>query len=398
MIRTDTDSMQKGVHDLLRLSEQMRRVSDDVRRSERGLTRCSTVVQRASGSLHSFERSLDQFSDNIDRNARILNQIAERYEQAERQCMRMDFKDGKKNSSSDQQSGNLADFIGVSKIKIVPMVEPGGIPKPIKIPTFIDAFTERYTITDILKSFGNVGKIFGVVDSVMKATSWNQWTKAGWSAYQTISKIATDYNHYMKIGRAVSTKQAVSWFLKKQVGLRKVGRASTISTSPMARFYNNLHMKTSPFNLSDAFAPLTGAKGVKTTVAAWAGVAMTGVTNAIDNVKEQKNSNGTITTGRVIAETITETAIDTVVTYGGSAVVGAAIATVTGAVAAPVVVAIATGAGIAAINAGVESWTGKSATEWTSDFILDSAINVGKGIKNGAKTVGNWFNKMAIAW
>ena len=166
----------------------------------------------------------------------------------------------------------------------------------------------------------------------------------------------------------------------------------------MSRFYNNLHNTTSSFNLKDAFAPLTGAKGVKTTVAAWAGVALTGVTNAFGNIQEQKASNGTMSTGRVVAETISETALDTVITYGGSAVVGAAITAATGVVAAPVVVAVATGAGLAAINAGVEAWTGKSATEWASDFVIDTAVNVGKGISNGAKAVGNWFNNLSFAW
>lgn len=266
-----------------------------------------------------------------------------------------------------------------------------------KNPTFGNALEGKYDVSKFVKSFGTVGKIFGIVDSTLKATTWNQWANIGLNAYQTISKLATDYNHYKKIGRAVGTKQAVSWFLKKQVGLRNVGHASTAS-KPMSRFYNNLHNKTSPFNLDDAFAPLTGAKGVKATVAAWAGVALTGVTNAIGNVKEQKESNGTMSKGRVVAETISETAIDTIITYGSSAVVGAAITAATGVVAAPVVVAVATGVGIAAINAGVESLTGKSATEWASDFILDTAVNVGRGIKSGAKSVGYWFNRLSLSW
>ncbi|WP_443771066.1 hypothetical protein, partial [Anaerostipes sp.] len=193
------------------------------------------------------------------------------------------------------------------------------------------------------------------------------------------------------------TKNSVSYFLKKQVGFRKVGHASTAG-NPMSKFYNNLHNTTSAFNLHDAFAPLTGAKGVKTTVVAWAGVALSGVTNAFSNIEEQKKTNGTMSTGRVIAETISETALDTVIAYGGSAVVGAAITAATGVVAAPVVVAVATGAGVTVINAGVEAWTGKTTTEWASDFMLDTVVNVGKGISSGAKAVGNWFNQFSFAW
>lgn len=264
-------------------------------------------------------------------------------------------------------------------------------------PSFWDAFLKRYGIKNVIKGFGNTGKVIGLVDSALSATTWNQWANIGLSGYQTISKIAKDFNNYKKIGQAIGTKNAVSYFLKKQVGLRNVGHASTASNL-MSRFYNNLHNTTSSFNLNDAFAPLTGAKGVKTTIAAWAGVALTGIANAFSNVEEQKKSNGSMSTGRVVVETISETALGTVITYGGSAVVGAAITTATGVVAAPVVVAVATGAGLAAINAGVEAWAGESATEWASDFILDTAVNVGKGISNGAKAVGNWFSNLSFAW
>lgn len=264
-------------------------------------------------------------------------------------------------------------------------------------PTFWDAFTKKYGPMNIIKSFGNAGKIVGLVDSALSATSWNQWASIGLSGMQTISKVAKDFNNYKKIGRAIGTKNSVSYFLRKQVGLRNVGHASTAS-NPMSRFYNNLHNTTSSFNIGDAFAPLTGKKGVGTTAAAWAGVALTGITNAFSNVDEQKKSNGTMSTGRVVAETISETAIDTVVTYGGAAVVGAAITAATGVVAAPVVVAVATGAAIAGINAGVEALTGKTATEWVSDAILDTAVNVGKGIDTCAKAVGNWFSNLSFAW
>lgn len=100
---------------------------------------------------------------------------------------------------------------------------------------------------------------------------------------------------------------------------------------------------------------------------------------------------------RVAAETISETAIDTVVTYGGAAVVGAAITAATGVVAAPVVVAAATGVAVAGINAGVEALTGKSATEWVSDAILDTGINVGKAIGKASKATANWFKNLSFA-
>ena len=100
--------------------------------------------------------------------------------------------------------------------------------------------------------------------------------------------------------------------------------------------------------------------------------------------------------GRVVAETISETVIDTAATYGGTAIVGAAITAATGVVAAPVVVAVATGVAIAGINTGVKALTGKSATEWVSDAILDTATAVGNTVANGAKAVAGWFSKWSF--
>ena len=262
--------------------------------------------------------------------------------------------------------------------------------------SFWKSFIDRFGPIDIIKSFGNAGKLIGLSYSATKAASWSDWTGIVLKAGTTVSNVVNDYKNYKKIGRAIGTKNAVSYFLRKQVGLRKVGRASTAS-SPISRFRNNLHNKTSPYNIRDAFSSLTGKKGARAATAAWAGVALSGITNAFSNIKEQKESGGTMSTGRVIAETVTETAIDTVVTYGASAVVGAAITAVTGVVAAPVVVAVATGIALAGINAGVEALTGKSATEFVSDLALDTVVNVGKGIKNCAKAVGSWFSKLSFA-
>ena len=253
-----------------------------------------------------------------------------------------------------------------------------------------------YDWKKFLGSFGNVGKVFSIFDKVIHAKRGDEWASVVLSAGQTISKIVKDYGNYTKIGRAIGSKKAMAYFWRKQFGFRNVGYAST-ARSPTARFYNNLHNTGSAYNLNDAFAPLTGKKGVATTAAAWAGVVLSGVTNAFNNIDEQKQSNGTMSTGRVVAETISETAIDTVVAYAGTAVVGAAITAATGVVFAPAVVAIATGVAIAGINAGVEALTGKSTTEWLSDKILDTASAVGNAVSNGAKAVANWFSRLSFA-
>lgn len=255
---------------------------------------------------------------------------------------------------------------------------------------------------DIIKSFGSAGSVFGIVNSIFGAKSWIDWGNVGIDITKTISSIAKDYNSYNKIGRAIGTTNADGYFWRNFFGFNKVGYASTAS-SASARFYNNLHNKTSPYKLSSIFDSFTGKKGVVSSVASWAGLALSGIANTFSNIEEQKESNGTMSTGRVIAETVSETVIDTAIAAAGSAVVGAAIATVTGAVAAPVVVAVATGGALALINAGVKALTatetspGKTATEWVSDAILDTASAVGNAVADGAKAVANWFGKLSFA-
>ena len=174
-----------------------------------------------------------------------------------------------------------------------------------------------------------------------------------------------------------------------------MGRASTAS-SASARFYNNLHNTTSPYKLSGVFNSFTGNAGIVSSVASWAGLALSGVTNAFSNIEEQKESNGTMSTGRVIAETISETIIDTAIAGVSSAVVGAGIAAVTGAVAAPVVVAAAAGVALWGINAGCEAAFGVSATEAISDFVLNTVSSAGNAISDGVKAVASWFGKLSF--
>lgn len=248
---------------------------------------------------------------------------------------------------------------------------------------------------DIIKSFGSAGSIFGIINSIGEARNWVDWGNIGVDITKTLSSIAKDYNRYNKIGRAIGTSNSTGYFLKDFFGLNKVGHASTAS-SASARFYNNLHNTTSPYNLSNILDTFTGKNGVITSVASWAGVALSGISTAFSNIEEQKKSSGNMSTGRVVAETISETAIDTVVTYAGGAVIGAAITAATGAVAAPAVVAVATGVAIAGINAGVEALIGQSATEWVSDTILNAASAVGDVVADGAHAVASWFRKLSF--
>jgi hypothetical protein len=122
------------------------------------------------------------------------------------------------------------------------------------------------------------------------------------------------------------------------------------------------------------------------------------VLNWYGNKEEQANSNGTMSDSRVVAETITETAIDTVLAYGTGIVVGAAVAAASPVAVPGVLIVATTAVVITGLNVGVKSLTGQTTTEWASDFILnsgESVVNeVGSTVKNATNAVGKWFGKL----
>ena len=273
------------------------------------------------------------------------------------------------------------------------------------------SLSDTSVLQEILYSFGLFGKITKYITNLSDNSEWYEWVSDGLSGWNLISKLSTDISNYAKVGTMIGTGTSVSYFLRNFFGLNATGYASQAS-SLSARFYNNLHNTTSSYTLSGAFSSFTGAKGVAAAVTSWAGVALTGVASAYSNLQEQNESGGTMSTGRVVAETVTETAISTLITYGGSALIGAGIAAVTGTVAAPVVVAIATGAVIAGANAGVSYLTNGETTsivEFASDTILNVATDVGSTVSDMlessgtavasiGKTVSGWFGSLSFSW
>lgn len=274
---------------------------------------------------------------------------------------------------------------------------PGG-----QLQTFADKFWSKFGWSQILSGAGYIGTIYDFINDIKEGKNWCDFGKVGVDIYQFLSGAFKTYNNYKKIGNAVGVKTAMSWWVKKITGFRPLGRAST-AKNPFTRFANNLTNKTSPFNaqFKNVINNFKGTNGVGKAVASWGAVAANGVLNWFDNKEEQSNSNGTISDGRVIAETITETAVDTVLTYGAGIVVGAAVTTVFGTMAAPGVLVVATsGAIIAGLNTGVEFMTGKTTTEWISDGILDTGEAIGNMVSNTAKNVsnsiGSWFEKLSF--
>lgn len=260
--------------------------------------------------------------------------------------------------------------------------------------SFWKTFWSEYGVSALLAGSRYINDIYKLVKGIKNGKSWSDMYKSGKDIKNFLSKAAKEYNNYKKIGNAVGTKKAMTWWAKSITGFKPLGRAST-AKSPLTRFIKNLTNKTSPFNaqFKNIVDNFKGANGIGKAVSSWGSVAMTGVMNWFDNKEEQKASGGTMSDGRVWAETITETAVDTALTYGASIVVGAAVTTAFGTVAAPgIVVVAASGAVVAGINAGVKVLTGKTTTEWVSDTILDTVEVIG----NFGKSVGSWFNELSF--
>lgn len=269
---------------------------------------------------------------------------------------------------------------------------------------FWDEFTKEFGLKEILKGSNYIGKIYGFANDIIEG---KDIAKTGIGIYEFIQGAAKTYNNYKKIGRAVGTKTSRVWWLKNITGLKSVGRVSTAS-NPVARFKNNLFNKTSPYNIKtgvkDTIDTFTGKgkTGVKGAIGAWGAVLLNGAINLSGNLNEQKESNGEMSTGRVIAETITETAVDTVMSYGAGIVVGAAVTAICPPLAGVGLLTVAVGGAVtAAVNAGVKAITGKSTSEFISDAILDvgEAVidKVGNAAKSVKKSIGNWFKKLSFA-
>lgn len=268
--------------------------------------------------------------------------------------------------------------------------------------SFVEELKKNYGVDDLLAGSGYIGKIHGFIDDIKSAEGWYDYVDTGANIFSFLTNAKKTWNNYKLIGNAVGVKTSTTWWFKNVTGIKPLGRASTASTW-IKRFGNNLTNKTSPFaaQLKDVGKNFTGGNGVGKAVSSWASVAVTGVVNFFGNKQEQEESNGTMSDGRVVAETITETAIDTAITLGASAVVGAAVAACTTVALPGVVVTAAAGLVIAGANAGIKALTGKSGTEWASDLILDTGEKVVSAVGNAAKNVknavGGWFKKLKFA-
>lgn len=267
---------------------------------------------------------------------------------------------------------------------------------------FSKELKSEYGMGDVLAGAGYIGTMYGFSQSIKNMKTPKDLIKTLKDIYDFGKNAKQTFLNYKKIGNAVGNQKAMSWWAKNVTGLKPLGRYST-AQKPVTRFVNNLTNKTSPFNaqIKEAIGNFAGSNGVGAAIASWSAVAINGILNWQSNKEEQANSNGTMSDGRVVAETITETAIDTGLMIGATAIAGAAVTALFPAVSAGVLVVAASGLVVAGINAGFKAVVGKSFTEWASDTILDSLEFVGSKIGNAAKNatnaIGNWFGKLSSA-
>lgn len=360
----------------------------------------SSKIDTIQSNFYGTVKQLDwdiKFESNINSTA---NQISKRLEQYSKTLESYQkFIDDTYDTYiklDEYEKQNIIDIIKGMSIDM-PRFGPGG-----QWEGFTDEFWSNYGWKGILGGSNYIGQIYGLIEDIKNGKSWGDFIKSGKDIYDFLTEASKTYNNYKKIGNAVGTKTAMAWWIKNITGLKPLGRAST-AQNPFTRFWKNLTNKTSPFNAQfrNIINDFKGANGVGKAVASWGSVAVSGVLNLFSNKEEQANSNGTMSNRRVVAETITETIVDTALTYGASIVAGAAVTTVLGTVAAPGIVVVAlSGAIVTGINIGVKKITGKTTTEWISDMVLDTAEAIDNAVSNIAKNVsesiGNWFNKLAF--
>lgn len=375
----------------------MPRIYVDFARLDQIGNRCKTIaskVDAVQSDLQHTIRQLDwdvRFESNINSTATQIARKLELYSRALENYQR--FIEDAHNEYAKLDEYKKLTITAHIDPRIYQILGPGG-----QLQIFSDEFWSNYGWKEILSGAGYIGTIYSLINDIRNGKTWRDFAKTGIDAYQFLSGAAKTYNNYKKIGNAVGTKTAMAWWAKNVTGLKPLGRAST-AKNPFTRFANNLTNKTSPFNaqFNNVVNNFKGANGVGKAVASWGAVAVNGVLNWFNNKDEQANSNGTMSDGRVIAETITETAVDTALTYGTGIVVGAAVTAALGTVAAPgVVVVAASGAVVAGLNAGVKALTGKTTTEWISDTILDTGEAIGNAAKNVSESIGSWFEKLSF--
>lgn len=370
MLKVDTVCMETQAQRMRQIAEQLNDISSRVAAIDQRLRWDTSVTAAVRSSLRGSRNAIGGLEDPAAQLARVLQDAADRYQRAEK-----DASSCVGSGAKEDRAPALQSVVGTLDLDPVMLRNETGA-----------------------KSMA----------ASIAGTKWRDYTKDFLDVLPILYNGLGSIMKYKQIGNAVGTAKSVGWWFNNAIGFRP-GRAAA-KQGFFKTFKRNLTNTTSPYNamLRETVKDFSGKNGVGKAALSWGTVLVSGVLNCMDNLDEQKASGGKMSTGRVVAETVVETAIDTAVGIGGTIVVGAAITAITGTVAAPALVFVATGAAVAGINALVQNATGKSATEFVSDAILDTAEEVGKkakkigkavgkAAKNVGKSVGKWFKKLSFA-
>lgn len=238
---------------------------------------------------------------------------------------------------------------------------------------------------DVLGEFGQAGEIVSILTALLKIGIDGD----GFTAKDMGDIIEGLGNSAIGILEGIDLKE-VDW--KELFGLNT---CPTLEGTPSASFMSTLKGE---LGLNKAKQGINGM-----TMAGWA-FALIG--NGFGNYEEY--SEGKITTGRAIAETVVETGID--IGKGALLAAGVAAGAALLGIAAPAVVV--GGIAIAAsaiLDYGCKQLFGKELTETISDFVLDTAGEIGDAIGTAAKeatgairsigkAVTSWLPKLSFSF
>lgn len=256
-------------------------------------------------------------------------------------------------------------------------------------------------LLEMAGEFGYVGNAISFISGLIDASGESTMgaalagiAKSGWDAFDNLYDLYDDLKKPV-----VSASSAVidAADIKKAVGPAAQTASGTVDAAWKDKLFGFQAFEKQSFKEALGIDALKGAEGGAKAALAWGGIALDGVVNFFKN----KEEHGGIT-GRAVAETISETAIDIAKGAAITAAVGAA-ATALGVVAAPAVVIGAIGVGVTiGLDFASEKIFGKDLTELVSDFVLDTGVKIGEAAKETFNSAANCFTNaignIAAGW
>ena len=382
MLKVDIACMETQVHQMNEIARQLDAISSrvaDVNRQLRWNTSINTTVRNSLVSNYNNISRLDNIATGL---SRVLSSAVIQYSKAE--------------NEAKVYAGAEPNQIAYAILPLPELIDQYE-------PLVFDGIIDHVMINRILSLLGLVGQqTYDVINS--KMFDWEELFKCGVSMFQFLCKGSSTFKDYMRIGNAIGIEEATARWFRDAADLKSLSGHWSIAKNPVTAFVKNFTNTSSPIKryFKETAEDLIGKNGVGKSVASWAGIVADLAINGVKNKKEQEMSNGSMSTGRVVAETIIETGVDTIMTYAAGAVAASAVAAGAAAVGATVAMpalAITAIGGLVwtGVNAAVEAGTGKSATEHVSDFVCNTADKIGDAAEKATKSVGKWFEDLAFA-